>query len=193
MRMSTKGRFAIDALIDMTLRQDHGPVPLASISSRQQVSLSYLEQIFGQLRRVGLVESTRGPGGGYSLSCAPHRISVADIICAVDDPQAGSRTGLSGELWSQLNEVMMAHMATITLDSLVSRHRTAELSAEAAPSSQPAPAPSPAQRRPMGDGARLRAWVGPAESPGSRRPPGQRGAGIPNSVFAFGRSFASGA
>jgi Rrf2 family iron-sulfur cluster assembly transcriptional regulator len=186
MRMSTKGRFAIDALIDMTLRQDHGPVPLASISSRQQVSLSYLEQIFGRLRRVGLVESTRGPGGGYSLSRPAHRISVADIIGAVDDPLAGGSSGLSGVLWSQLNEVMMAHMATITLDSLVSSQRKAEITIEA---------DGAAQRRSVGDGARLRARAraGAADGLGGQRLQGPRGAGIPNSVFAFGRSFASGA
>ena len=86
MRMSTKGRFAVNALIDLALREAAGPVALATISARQQVSLSYLEQLFSRLRRDGIVESTRGPGGGYSLGRAPEEISVADIVSSVDDP-----------------------------------------------------------------------------------------------------------
>ena len=84
MRMSTKGRFAVNALIDLALREAGGPVALATISARQQVSLSYLEQMFSRLKRVGIVDSTRGPGGGYTLGRAAAEISVADIISAVD-------------------------------------------------------------------------------------------------------------
>ena len=80
MRLTTKGRFAVTAMIDLALRQDAGPVTLAAISQRQQISLSYLEQLFGKLRRHNLVESTRGPGGGYTLGRKPTEISVADII-----------------------------------------------------------------------------------------------------------------
>ena len=73
MRLTTKGRFAVTAMIDLGLRQHQGPVALAAISQRQQISLSYLEQLFGKLRRHELVESTRGPGGGYSLAARPAR------------------------------------------------------------------------------------------------------------------------
>ena len=86
MRMSTKGRFAVNALIDLALREPAGPVALASISQRQQISLSYLEQLFSRLRRDGVVESTRGPGGGYTLARSAEQISVADIVTAVDEP-----------------------------------------------------------------------------------------------------------
>ena len=84
MRLTTKGRFAVTAMIDLALRSNAGPVALAAISQRQQISLSYLEQLFGKLRRHELVESTRGPGGGYSLGRAAAEITVADIIVAVD-------------------------------------------------------------------------------------------------------------
>ena len=86
MRLTTKGRFAVTAMIDLALRPTNGPVALAAISQRQQISLSYLEQLFGKLRRHELVESTRGPGGGYSLGRKAEEITVADIIVAVDEP-----------------------------------------------------------------------------------------------------------
>ena len=86
MRLTTKGRFAVTAMIDLALREHTGPVALAAISGRQQISLSYLEQLFGKLRRHELVESTRGPGGGYSLGRKAEEITVADIIVAVDEP-----------------------------------------------------------------------------------------------------------
>jgi Rrf2 family iron-sulfur cluster assembly transcriptional regulator len=86
MRLTTKGRFAVTAMIDLALRQHNGPVTLAGISQRQKISLSYLEQLFGKLRRHELVESTRGPGGGYSLARSTREISVSDIIFAVDEP-----------------------------------------------------------------------------------------------------------
>jgi Rrf2 family transcriptional regulator, iron-sulfur cluster assembly transcription factor len=85
-RLTTKGRFAVTAMIDLALRSSNGPVALAAISQRQQISLSYLEQLFGKLRRHELVESTRGPGGGYSLGRPAGEITVADIIVAVDEP-----------------------------------------------------------------------------------------------------------
>src|SRR5881392_4256255 len=85
MRLTTKGRFAVTAMIDLALREHSGPVALAAISGRQQISLSYLEQLFGKLRRQGLVESTRGPGGGYSLGRQASAISVAEIILSIED------------------------------------------------------------------------------------------------------------
>ncbi|MEI8267261.1 MAG: Rrf2 family transcriptional regulator [Betaproteobacteria bacterium] len=127
MRMSTKGRVAVAALIDLALHAPRGPVSLGSISKRQQVSLSYLEQLFSHLRREGLVESARGPGGGYRLGRAAQEISVGQIVSAVDDPVEDlgpERTGesastdLSRDLWRQLHDVMLRHMSTITLASL---------------------------------------------------------------------------
>ena len=88
MRLTTKGRFAVTAMIDLGLRQSNGPVTLAAISQRQQISLSYLEQLFGKLRRHELVESTRGPGGGYTLARKASDITVADIIVSVDEQLA---------------------------------------------------------------------------------------------------------
>jgi Rrf2 family iron-sulfur cluster assembly transcriptional regulator len=124
MRMSTKGRLAVSALIDLALHTPLGTVPLASISQRQQVSLSYLEQLFSRLRREGLVESARGPGGGYRLARTAHTITVAQIVAAVDDPieeamPGQERAGFSLDLWKQLHSTMLQHMSTITLDSLV--------------------------------------------------------------------------
>jgi len=124
MRMSTKGRFAVNALIDLALREPAGPVALAAICARQQISLSYLEQLFSRLRRNGLVESTRGPGGGYTLARSAAEITVADIVTAVDElmQDAGAEDrddGASRDLWQRLDAVMLEHMATITLKSLV--------------------------------------------------------------------------
>ena len=115
MRLTTKGRFAVTAMIDLALRQNSGPVTLAAISQRQQISLSYLEQLFGKLRRNELVESTRGPGGGYTLGRKAVDITVADIITSVDEPidatQCGGKENCLGEggrcmtheLWASLN------------------------------------------------------------------------------------------
>lgn len=131
MRLTTKGRFAVTAMIDLALRQSSGPVTLAAISQRQQISLSYLEQLFGKLRRHELVESTRGPGGGYSLGRRLADISVADIIVSVDEPidatQCGGKENCLGdsgrcmthELWSSLNQRMVEFLDSVTLEQLV--------------------------------------------------------------------------
>lgn len=167
MRMSTKGRFAVNALIDLALREPAGPVALASISQRQQVSLSYLEQLFSRLRRDGIVDSTRGPGGGYKLARPATEITVAQVVMAVDEPldeqsEGARELGLSKALWLRLNEVMLAHMATIHLASLVQEQVDQGVSVEARPAKRPlAPAPV---TKPVRTSA-------------------------PNSVFAFGRSF----
>ena len=132
MRLTTKGRFAVTAMIDLGLRSTNGPVALAAISARQQISLSYLEQLFGKLRRAELVESTRGPGGGYTLGRAADRITVADIILAVDEPI--DATGCAGkencmgddsgkcmthDLWAALNNKMIEFLNGVTLKKLV--------------------------------------------------------------------------
>ena len=169
MRMSTKGRFAVNALIDLALREAAGPVALATISARQQVSLSYLEQLFSRLRQQGMVESTRGPGGGYTLGRPAAEISVADIVTAVDDPLESTvaenvADGLSQALWQRLNTTMLAYMATITLESLVAEQKASGATVEARPIRRPlAPMLVPV-RKPLRTAA-------------------------PNSVFAFGQSF----
>ncbi len=168
MRMSTKGRFAVNALIDLALRAPAGPVALASISQRQQISLSYLEQLFSRLRRDGVVESTRGPGGGYTLGRSAETITVADIVRAVDEPVDGlghdeRSLGVSQPLWQRLNAVMLTHMATITLDSLVQEQLDQGVHVETRAPRRMAPLP------PAAKSVRTLA---------------------PNSVFAFGRSFA---
>src|SRR5690606_20107743 len=93
MRLTTKGRFAVTAMIDLGLRQHSGPVTLAAISDRQNISLSYLEQLFGRLRRHELVNSVRGPGGGYLLARLARNITVADIVLAVDEPLDSTQCG----------------------------------------------------------------------------------------------------
>lgn len=128
MRLSTKSRFAVTAMIDMGMRQYQGPVSLAAISQRQHISISYLEQLFSKMRQHGLVESTRGPGGGYTLNRDASHISVADIIYAVNSPDekehvpadAAQNGYVSTEdLWTQLNQKMEDHMQSISLHSLI--------------------------------------------------------------------------
>lgn len=155
MRLTTKGRFAVTAMIDLALREHQGPVALAAISQRQQISLSYLEQLFGKLRRHELVESTRGPGGGYSLGRKAESITVADIIVAVDEPI--DATGCAGkencmgddsgrcmthDLWASLNQKMIEYLDSINLRKLVDEQLSKGISIEDQPvkraiSSQP--------------------------------------------------------
>ena len=131
MRLTTKGRFAVTAMIDLGLRQNSGPVTLAAISQRQQISLSYLEQLFGKLRRNELVESTRGPGGGYTLARNPAEITVAEIITSVDEPMDATHCGgkenclgdgtrcMTHDLWASLNTKMVEFLDSVTLQKLV--------------------------------------------------------------------------
>jgi Rrf2 family transcriptional regulator, iron-sulfur cluster assembly transcription factor len=130
MRLTTKGRFAVTAMVDLALRQNRGPVTLAAISERQHISLSYLEQLFGKLRRASLVSSTRGPGGGYNLAQAPASISVADIVSAGDEPLDATQCGgkenchddkrcMTHDLWATLNEKMHEYLSSVTLADLV--------------------------------------------------------------------------
>src|SRR6187549_2384288 len=123
MRLTTKGRFAVTAMIDLALREHSGPVALAAISSRQQISLSYLEQLFGKLRRHELVESTRGPGGGYSLGRKAEEITVADdepidaTGCGGKENCMGEDTGrcMTHDLWASLNAKMIEYLDSISL------------------------------------------------------------------------------
>src|SRR3954454_8206352 len=137
MRLTTKGRFAVTAMVDLALRHGGGPVTLAEISSRQHISLSYLEQLFGKLRRRALVDSVRGPGGGYRLAKDMATISVAEIILAVDEPIDATQCGgkencrdeqkcLTHDLWATLNERIFAYLKAVTLRSLADEHRSRE-------------------------------------------------------------------
>ncbi|MDR3371494.1 Rrf2 family transcriptional regulator [Rhodoferax sp.] len=126
MRLSTKGRFAVTAMIDVALREKLGPVPLSDISARQQISLSYLEQMFSKLRQQGLVHSTRGPGGGYTLGHRTDAITVADIIGAVEDAtpevktaDASASKDMAQDLWDSMNAKVFEFMQSVTLRSLV--------------------------------------------------------------------------
>ncbi len=134
MRLTTKGRFAVTAMIDLGLRQHLGPVTLASISQRQDISLSYLEQLFGKLRRHELVASTRGPGGGYTMGRPMSEISVADVIYAVDEPLDATQCGgkencdndqrcMTHDLWANLNRVMIDYLDSVSLQQLVDEQR----------------------------------------------------------------------
>lgn len=135
MRLTTKGRFAVTAMIDLAMRESKGPVTLAGISQRQEISLSYLEQLFGKLRRHQIVESVRGPGGGYSLARRADKVTVADIIIAVDEPldatqcggkenchsanhEGGSRC-MTHDLWTTLNAKMVDFLDSVSLQDLV--------------------------------------------------------------------------
>ncbi|GAB6849395.1 Fe-S cluster assembly transcriptional regulator IscR [Paraburkholderia sp. A1RI_3L] len=146
MRLTTKGRFAVTAMIDLALRQEQGPVTLAGISQRQHISLSYLEQLFGKLRRHEIVESVRGPGGGYNLARRAEDVTVADIIIAVDEPLDATQCGGKGtcdgtkqvdghcmthELWSTLNQKMVEYLDSVSLKDLVDQQRAREGAAAA--------------------------------------------------------------
>lgn len=137
MRLTTKGRFAVTAMIDLALRQHEGPVTLAGISERQSISLSYLEQLFGKLRRCKLVSSVRGPGGGYCLARDADAISIADIIKAVDEVLDATSCGGKGDceadqmpcmthkLWSTLNAKMYEYLGSVSLGDQVREQRVA--------------------------------------------------------------------
>jgi Rrf2 family iron-sulfur cluster assembly transcriptional regulator len=130
MRLTTKGRFAVTAMIDVAMHGGAGPVTLAAVSERQRISLSYLEQLVGKLRRHGLVDRVRGPGGGYNLARTADGVSVADVILAVDEPidqtQCGGRENclddhrcMTHELWAALNAHIFAFLRSVTLADLV--------------------------------------------------------------------------
>ncbi|UYG07307.1 Rrf2 family transcriptional regulator [Halomonas sp. M4R1S46] len=132
MRLTTKGRYAVTAMLDLTMNADAGPISLADISRRQEISLSYLEQLFARLRRGGLVDSVRGPGGGYLLAMPPETISVARVIDAVNESVDTTRCGglsdcqqgdtcLTHHLWSELSEQIHGFLDGVTLGQLASR------------------------------------------------------------------------
>src|SRR3954454_18860985 len=133
MRLTTKGRVAETAMVDLAMRQNRGPLTLAAISERQHISLSYLEQLFGKLRRAKLVSSVRGPGGGYNLAQTPQAITVASIVSAVDEGLDATQCGgkenchderrcMTHDLWATLNEKMYEYLSSVTLGDLIAHH-----------------------------------------------------------------------
>jgi Rrf2 family transcriptional regulator, iron-sulfur cluster assembly transcription factor len=130
MRLSTKGRFAVTAMVDLAMRGGNAPVTLAGISERQHISLSYLEQLFGKLRKNGIVKSVRGPGGGYCLARKGGEISIADIVIAVDEPIDATNCAGKGncheekqcvthDLWMGLNEKIYQYLSQVSLQQML--------------------------------------------------------------------------
>ena len=139
MRLTTKGRYAVTAVLDLAFHEGNGPVSLAAISERQRISLSYLEQLFARLRRNGVVKSTRGPGGGYTLNRDAEEISVSDVILAVDescqvagcdDTESckGDYQCLTHDLWNELSNEIRAFLDGISLAEMMSNEKVQEVS-----------------------------------------------------------------
>ena len=140
MRLTTKGRYAVTAMLDLALHGDSGPVSLADISGRQDISLSYLEQLFAKLRRCELVTSVRGPGGGYRLSRGGDQIFVAQIIDAVNEAVDATGCGgasdcqqgevcLTHHLWENLSDQIHGFLSKISLATMVDQREVQSVSA----------------------------------------------------------------
>jgi len=140
MRLTTKGRYAVTAMLDLAIHATESPVPLADISQRQGISLSYLEQLFARLRRQGLVKSARGPGGGYRLNRDADGITVVEVLNAIDEKIDTTRCGgkgdcqdgqacLTHDLWFDLSKQISDFLSSISLGELVQRRTIREVSA----------------------------------------------------------------
>ena len=140
MKLTTKGRYAVTAMLDLAIHHDSGPVTLADIARRQGISLSYLEQLFALLRKRELVTSVRGPGGGYRLGRQADGIAVVDVIAAVDETVDATRCGgrencqgeercLTHDLWQDLSKQIYDFLSAIDLAQLVERQRVREVAA----------------------------------------------------------------
>ncbi len=140
MKLTTKGRYAVTAMIDLSLNDNEGPVSLLEISERQSISLSYLEQLFSKLRKEGLVNSMRGPGGGYSLSREPEKIAISSIILAVDEnldvtscgnAAAGCKEDnkrcLTHNLWMDLSNRIQSFLDDISLKDMMDKSDVLEV------------------------------------------------------------------
>jgi len=134
MRLTTKGRFAVTAMLDLALQNTDKPVTLADISERQGISLSYLEQLFSRLRRNGLVKSVRGPGGGYRIAKNQAEITISEIITAVDEQIDATQCGgqenchderrcMTHDLWASLNDKILEYLSGVSLADLVASQR----------------------------------------------------------------------
>lgn len=169
MRFSTKGRFAVTAMIDVALREALGPVPLSDIALRQHISLSYLEQLFAKLRRQGLVTSIRGPGGGYSIGNQIDGITVTDILCAVEDAapspkhaEASTVQDMTQALWDAMDAKVLDFTQSVTLKSLVQDQ--------------------------LARGVKIEPMAAPKRGVFERPVAMRLQAHVPNSVFALGRT-----
>ncbi|QWF70528.1 Fe-S cluster assembly transcriptional regulator IscR [Methylomonas paludis] len=138
MRLTTKGRYAVTAMLDLAFHSQTRPVTLTDIATRQTISLSYLEQLFARMRKAGMVKGVRGPGGGYTLSRDAHDINIADIIEAVDEPVDSTKCGgksnchndqpcLTHDLWMGLSEQIRAYLKEISLGQLLERDMVNEV------------------------------------------------------------------
>ncbi|BCX89562.1 Rrf2 family transcriptional regulator, iron-sulfur cluster assembly transcription factor [Methylomarinovum tepidoasis] len=138
MRLTTKGRYAVTAMLDLAYHNDKKLVTLTEIAKRQDISLSYLEQLFAKLRRAGMVSGVRGPGGGYRLARPPSEINVAEIIAAVDESVDSTRCGgkgncqnnqpcLTHELWMGLSRQIYDYLSGITLADLLAKHEVRQV------------------------------------------------------------------
>jgi Rrf2 family transcriptional regulator, iron-sulfur cluster assembly transcription factor len=153
MRLTTKGRFAVTAMVELAIQQARAPVALAEISQRQRISLSYLEQLFNKLRRLNLVKSVRGPGGGYALARQAEQITVADIMIAVNEPLDATRCGGRGncgrsvngeqttcmthDLWTALNQKMIEYLGSVSLKNLAEQQTQRAVPQRSRGSAQP--------------------------------------------------------
>ena len=138
MRLTTKGRYAVTAMLDLAYHSQIKPVTLTEIATRQTISLSYLEQLFARLRRAGMVKGVRGPGGGYTLCGEAIHINIADIIAAVDEQVDATRCGgeancqqhqacLTHDLWMGLSDQIREYLKSITLGDLLEKHHVQEI------------------------------------------------------------------
>ena len=138
MRLTTKGRYAVTAMLDLAFHSQIKPVTLTDIAARQTISLSYLEQLFARLRRANMVKGFRGPGGGYTLADAAQNINIADIIAAVDEPIDATKCGgeancqnekscLTHDLWMGLSDQIRDYLKGITLAQLLEKHHVKEI------------------------------------------------------------------
>ena len=141
MKLTTKGRYAVTAMLDLALHNDDGPVTLADIADRQGISLSYLEQLFSRLRKQQLVTSVRGPGGGYSLATSAADVHIAEVITAVDEKVDATRCGGAGnchnnerclthDLWRDLSDRIYDYLSDISLQDLMDRKGLEEQAAK---------------------------------------------------------------
>ena len=148
MRLTTKGRYAVTAMLDLAFYSQLKPVTLTDIATRQTISLSYLEQLFARLRRANMVKGIRGPGGGYTLAGEAHNINIADIIAAVDEPIDATKCGgegncqnekacLTHDLWMGLSDQIRAYLKGITLGQLLEKHENQEIAKKLEASSIP--------------------------------------------------------
>ena len=138
MRLTTKGRYAVTAMLDLAFHSQQNPVTLTDIATRQTISLSYLEQLFARLRRAGMVTGVRGPGGGYKLSRDASQINIADVIEAVDEPLDSTKCGgegncqnqkecLTHDLWMGLSDQIRSYLKNISLGDLLDKHEVQDV------------------------------------------------------------------